>query len=1193
MFLKRIDVTGFKSFADHTEIAFAPGITAVVGPNGSGKSNIADAIRWVLGEQSARTLRGAKMEDVIFAGTETRRPINYCEVSLTLDNADEHLGVVYEEVTVTRRMYRSGESEYMMNKQPCRLKDIAELFMDSGMGRESYSIIGQGKIEEMLSTRPEDRRGPFEDAAGIVKFKFRKREAERRLAETDANITRVDDILDELERQAGPLEADANRAKEYRTLLEEHQALDIGLLVYDIEDKTMRFRDAKDAVEQARTQRQAARTGLSQMQEKLASQRTALEDRRQTSELLQSQHIDLVERRQRLQGEQALHAERSENAARQIEDKQGQLSGLTEELTDLESTRERLQTRQQELSTQASGKQSELQRATDAVDPAVKARLEAEIARLNEEYIELHHESAGFRNEMKMAEEYLAQDKVKQERFDAQRERLQSESDEVAAEQSVKQEQLEQAERALQTWTEKSQECATKGQSLAGEEAQTVSAIHRVESETASLVSRLELLTELENGYDGYALGAKTVLQAAARNRLKGIHGPVAGLIQVAKDYEVAVETALGGALQNIVVETEAAGREAIDLLKQRHAGRATFLPLSVIKSRLLAQSDQAQLEGQTGFVGMASQLVTVDDAYRNVIEHLVGNVVVTDNLVHANEMAKRLHYRTRVVSLEGDVVSPGGAMTGGAMTRKGPGLLGRSRERQEVQQRIAKKRSEVESLREQQQALRTSLGKVQEQQRTCISEIDRTRQELETIKGQMKDILNRRDSILDKLESVEWEISELAQGHSGWNGRLARAREQLDEVLQTIDRTEQQLATTRRSLAERETSLSTAQDALTAIQVELATVAQAQQTVTEQVNDCNLRVSRLSQRSTQLKQEISDLAATKERELFSRAEAQTKLTEVEALVSDMEGEGLRLRQEVQEMEGSVAEQERMTSRAQEEVTASDERLYRMEVNHERIDADLQNSLKRMNEAHKMTFEWARDHHRLSLSVTDAKQRADKLGRRMAEMGEVHLGAIEEWERLSERLRFLTRERNDLRQAQEELESVISEMDEEMSKRFAHTFEAIRQEFRISFRQLFGGGKADLTLTEPDNLLQTGIEVIAQPPGKKLQNLNLLSGGERALAAMALLFAILRVRPVPFCLLDEVEAALDEANVSRFANQLRAFADETQFIVVTHRRGTMEEADVLYGVTMQESGVSALIGVRLEEAQIETDSETA
>ncbi|QSO53818.1 chromosome segregation protein SMC [Alicyclobacillus curvatus] len=1193
MFLKRIDVTGFKSFADHTEIAFSPGITAVVGPNGSGKSNIADAIRWVLGEQSARTLRGAKMEDVIFAGSESRRAINYCEVSLTLDNVDKHLGVVFDEVTVTRRMYRSGESEYLINKQSCRLKDIAELFMDSGMGRESYSIIGQGKIEEMLSTRAEDRRGAFEDAAGIVKFKFRKREAERRLAETDQNITRVDDILDELERQAGPLEAEANRARAFQLLQEEHRALDIGLLVSEIEEQTQRWKQAQATSLQAGENRDAARLLLAEVEQTLAVLRRNLENHRQSAEALQRQHVDAIERRERLQGELALHQERAKNGSAAIEDREKQLTGLAEERSELQSDLERVLLRENEITGQIERKQGELETAAHAVDPGVKARLEGDIARLNEEYIELHHHSAGFRNEIKMAEEYLAQDSQKRERLTTERNRFAEDEERLVQELTNWQAKVEDQQNELQELMRRQEELSHAQTKQTEAEAATVADIHRAESETASLVSRLELLTELENGYDGYALGAKTVLQAASKDRLTGIHGPIAGLIQVQKSHEVAIETALGGALQNIVVDHEAAGRAAIDLLKQRHAGRATFLPLSVVRSRLLQDTERSKLTGQAGVVGIASDLVDCDAKYRQVIEHLLGNVVVTDNLVHANQAAKILNYRVRIVSLEGDVVSPGGAMTGGSISRKGPGLLGRSRERQEVERLINERRATVTALREKQQELRQIIEQTTDKQRESSLRINEIRSGLESARSGRQDASNRLESVQDRLQTLDWEISELAVGHTGWQERLKTARQGLTDVLAAIETTEKNLADARRTLLERETSLSEAQDALTAIRVELATLMQEQSTVEQQIADLRARIHRLSMRLQQLEHEIRDLDASRETELRAAEGAAQTLTEVEGDVAELEQKTTAVRQEVQQMESDVVDLEKTVRRRQQELSSTEEQVHRAEVAEQRIDGDLKHALNRMGEAHKMTFEWAREHHRLDVPVAAAKQRAEQLQRQMNQMGQVHLGAIEEWERISERLQFLTRERTDLRQAEEQLQSVIAELDEEMSKRFEETFEAIRNEFRVSFRQLFGGGKADLTLTDPTDLLQTGIEVIAQPPGKKLQNLNLLSGGERALTAMALLFAILRVRPVPFCVLDEVEAALDEANVGRFAQQLRSFSDETQFIVVTHRRGTMEEADALYGVTMQESGVSALIGVRLEDQGVDPDMETA
>lgn len=1191
MFLKRIDVTGFKSFADKTEIDFSPGITAVVGPNGSGKSNIADAIRWVLGEQSARSLRGAKMEDVIFAGSETRRAINFCEVSLTLDNGDHHLPVVFDEVTVTRRVYRSGDSEYLINKQVCRLKDIAELFMDSGMGRESYSIVGQGKIEEMLSTRPEDRRSAFEDAAGIVKFKFRKKEAERRLEETEQNILRAEDILDELQKQAGPLQIEAERAAKYKVLQDEYRQLDIGLLVVEIENLTEKWKTAQRDLEESAARRDAMRQESAAAELKSANLRGELEERRRVVDSLQTEYVRVVELRQQLQGQLEVFKERIANAEQALSDREEQRHHTSEEhaevCTRIAEEAEALQTLVSRLESTA----SELEVASSAVDPAVKQQIEDRIARLNEEYIELHQKSANYRNELRTAEEYFSTDKQRAQRIAQERERLIAERDGYHASVEEAQSRLRELSDHQKSLAQELNEMAVLQRQDAEQEAALVARVHQLQSELASQKSRLELLSELESGYDGYALGAKTVLQAADKGRLRGVHGAVASLIQVDKRHEVAVETALGAALQNIAVDDETAARAAINLLKERHAGRATFLPLSVIKSRALRQDERDKIAGRPGVVGVASDVVRTLKQHQPILDHLLGNVIITETLQDANAVASLLQYRYRIVSLEGDVVSPGGAMTGGSVSRKGPGLLGRSRERADVESSIASKVEQLKMMQSEQQSLRARLETAAARQRDVISTVEANRTEEAGLQSSLREAQTRAEAVSDRLQNAEWEMTEMSEGRVAWESRVETANQALADIADEIQKVEQTIQSERNALALRERTLSETQARLTALRVDAATIQQEQQSRQLQLDDLQGRKKRLELRLEQIDSESVGLRETMNTTIESQQQADLRLAEVIDSIRSLEEDTSALRMQLQVAEAAVTEAEQLVRRKQQDVASIEELVHRAQIQVERTDVELNHALDRMGEAHRMTFEWARAHHALTVDVDAAKRRADSLRREIASMGEVHIGAIEEWERLSERLTFLQREHDDLRMAKEQLESVITEIDDEMSKRFLETFEQIRAEFQVSFRQLFGGGKADLALTNPDDLLGTGIEVIAQPPGKKLQNLNLLSGGERAIIAMALLFAILKVRPVPFCVLDEVEAALDEANVHRFATQLRTFAGDTQFIVITHRRGTMEEADALYGVTMQESGVSSLLGVRLEDAEV--DFETA
>lgn len=1183
MFLKRIDVFGFKSFADKTKLEFSPGITAVVGPNGSGKSNIADAIRWVLGEQSARSLRGTKMEDVIFAGSDSRRSVNFCEVSLTLDNLDRHLPVVYDEVTVTRRVYRSGESEYMINKQSCRLKDITELFMDSGLGRESYSIIGQGKIEEMLSTRPEDRRGPFEDAAGIVKFKFRRKEAERKLEETEANLLRVDDILAELSRQAGPLEAEAQRAKEFKVLREELTNHEISLLVAEIQSLQGRWNSLAQVVEQLKSERERVQQQVLSAEEDLKRARKQFEWQNEASENLQKQLMLSVEERQRLEGNVLLLEERAKNSELQVRDKHRQSSEIHDEVYLLQTEQTELENRIRELTAELSLRQADLEASAADVDPAARSRLESNIDQLNSDLIEVHHEAATLRNELKVAQESAVHEEKQRDRLSQERNRYEQEAARLDEAAKSLQAELQQHQNRQHDSQSRLNEQSVHLREFTEQEASCVASLNQIQSQMASLKSRAELLKDLEEGYDGYALGVRTVLQAGAKGRLHGIHGSLASLLSVPKRYETATEIALGATLQNVVVDSEADARAAIEMLKSRQAGRATFMPLSVIRSRLLSQHEVAKVRSHHGFVGVASELVQVESQYQNLVEHVLGNVIVAEKLIDANELAKLLGYRVRIVTLDGDVVSPGGVMSGGSHQRKGPGLLGRTRERQEIQSRLEELDRQQSDWKKQQAELREKIEGIHQDQRRVMQELEQERKGIALVETQIKENETRRQGVMERLGGLEWEFNQLEQGRTAWESRAQQAHNRLAEVEEKLKFIEGELVSGRKRLEEWDRTVASAQERLTLLKVEVATQTQELSAARQRLSDFERRISRHQAQKSQLEQEIAGLEKAIGQTQEEIKQAQEKLAQVSLSVQELDDRLLSVREERRQAEAEVVSADKAFREQQQALTAVEEQLHRQEVAAERTDLELNHALQRMGESYHMTYEWAHEHFPAPESLDEVRRTVDRLKRQMAQMGDVNLSAIDEWARLSERIEFLAKEQADLRLAESQLQDVIAEIDDEMARRFAETFEQIRVEFQSAFRHLFNGGRADLELTNPENLLRTGIEVIAQPPGKRLQNLNLMSGGERALTAMALLFAILRVRPVPFCVLDEVEAALDEANVGRFAQHVRRFADDTQFIVITHRRGTMEEADVLYGVTMQESGVSSLIAVRLAD----------
>lgn len=1190
MYLKQIEIIGFKSFADKSKIVLVPGVTGVVGPNGSGKSNIADAVRWVLGEQSVRNLRGSKMEDVIFAGSDGRRPTNLCEVSLVLDNEDGHLPVVFDEVTVTRRVFRSGESEYMINRQPCRLRDIHELFMDSGLGREAYSIIGQGKIEEMLSTRAEDRRGPFEDAAGIVKFKHRRKEAEKRLDETNSNLMRVEDILAELEEQVAPLAKEKERAERYKELASALEIADITLLVVEIDKLNARFQAAAEGAGTRQTVRDEAAMNMALSEQSWQKDRDALNLLSQQLEHIQQTYVQFVEARQKAQGELALAEQELGHLAETEAARDKQYRDNAEELERIEEQCKETRVALQQMESHLEVKSGELEAAAELSKEQRRERLVAELDELNSNYIEANHQAATLRNELKMLDEQASTEVGKRTKYEQDAAQLSAQIDALDAERGQCETELSALLPKLERFASEIAKADKTYEAAMAEESDAVLKIHRVVADSQSLSSRLELLRDLEDGYDGYALGVRTVMQQAKRSRLTGVFGTVAELIRVEKRIETAIETALGAALQNVVVEREEHARSAIQMLKQRQAGRATFMPLDVIQSRRLRDNDTEKVADKYGFIGVASDLVEIDSRFRPAIENLLGNVVIADSLAHAGELAKVLGYRVRIVTLEGDVVSPGGLMSGGHHQRKGPGLLGRSRERTDMERRLAELVEAKSMLEAQQAAARARATVAQESRKAEQQNLETAVSRRQAVEAKQKEIVYTRKSLEERQSALEWEFHQLVTGTDVFTARREHTANTLVETERRLVELEETTAHKRRALSAFEEDLAKRQDAVTGLRIEVATMRQEHSSAKHRLQELTSRETRLrdtlrlwTEETRELTDRLAKLGAAKQ-------SAEAKVIAAIQAVETSQGELEQVRASRLECEAQARQAEKVVAQHRTALADADELLHRAHVATERADADLNHALQKIGEAYGMTYEWAKAHYPLTTEPDELQRAATRLRRQVEALGEVNIGAIEEYDRLDERISFLSEQKSDLVTAQTELHELIDEIDTEMAARFMETFTKIRQEFAHEFEVLFGGGEASLQLTDPETPLSTGIEVVAKPPGKRLQNLNLLSGGERALTAMALLFAILKVRPVPFCVLDEVEAALDEANVSRFAQQLRSFAHETQFIVITHRRGTMEEVDALYGVTMPERGVSSLVSVRLAD---EVDFETA
>ncbi|SDM02276.1 chromosome segregation protein SMC [Bacillus sp. OK048] len=1183
MFLKRLDIIGFKSFADRIGMDFVQGVTAVVGPNGSGKSNITDAIRWVLGEQSVKSLRGSKMEDIIFAGSDSRKALNYAEVTLTLDNQDEGLAIDYNEVSVTRRVTRSGDSEFLINKQPCRLKDIIDLFMDSGLGREAFSIISQGKVEEILNSKAEDRRTIFEEAAGVLKYKNRKKKAEAKLVETQDNLNRVNDILHELEGQVEPLKIQASMAKDYLEKKDELEKFEVALTVYDIEDLHQKWEKLSAQLSEHQQEEIKLSAQLQLKEAKIEETRSQIATLDKSISELQNVLLHASEELEKLEGRKEVLKERKKNASQNRGQLEKSIEELTDKITHLKNNRKMLSDQVSKLTEQVNSLQSLIKEKQEKL-ALFTENIDEKIESLKSEFIEQLNEQAGAKNELKYIDQQLEQQEKKSSRLDSENEKFIEERHSVQSKMFQVQTALEEVQKSLSDQVTSFREKQRKLENAKNHYQKQETTLYQAYQILQQAKSRKELLEEMEEDYSGFFQGVKEVLKARAK-KLQGIEGAVAELITVPKEYETAIETALGAALQHIVVDTEVNARKAIQFLKQNAFGRATFLPLSVIKGRLLSSSQVAAIQNHPLLVGSAVDLVSFDSKYADVIGSLLGNVVITRDLKGANELAKILQYRCRLVTLDGDIVNPGGSMTGGAQKQKTSSLLTRKGELEDLKEKVivmSEKTSNLESLVK---SLKEDV-KTQEQELEAMRKSgEELRQDERMLNGDQREAEFEAKSINDRLKMYDLEKGQLNEEQKTLTNRKSYLFQSMENFKEKIASLDHQIAELTKQKTNDLSSKETLTKELTDLKVEFAAkneqffnTKERLALIDEEVQESEERLALYREDLMLLTSEMAGSTSGEEQLAVIARKRQQDKEETIVLISSRRQERVQLHSVLEDTEMEAKELKRL-HKGMVEVLKDEE----VKIN--RLDVELENKLAHLREEYLLSFAGAKEQYPLTLPVEEARKKVKLIKLAIDELGSVNIGAIEEYERVSERYEFLNEQKTDLQEAKDTLYQVIDEMDIEMKKRFEQTFTGIREHFEPVFRALFGGGRADLKLTHPEDLLNTGVEIVAQPPGKKLQNLGLLSGGERALTAIALLFSILKVRPVPFCILDEVEAALDEANVFRFSQYLKRFSAETQFIVITHRKGTMEEADVLYGVTMPESGVSKLVSVRLEDTK--------
>ena len=1188
MYLKSIEIQGFKSFANKILFEFHNGITGIVGPNGSGKSNVADAVRWVLGEQRVRQLRGGTMQDVIFSGTEIRKPQGFAYVAITLDNSDHKLPIAYDQVTVSRRLYRSGESEYKINGSACRLKDINELFYDTGIGKEGYSIIGQGQIDKILSGRPEERRELFDEAAGIVKFKKRKLIAQRKLDDEEQNLVRVKDILSELEKQAGPLKLQSEAAKEYLKLKEELKGRDANLFL--LEHKALQLQlselDQKTSIvkgdwENASSQSEQLKKDFDRLEEENSASEEKIASTRE-------EHSKSILLKESIEGQIAVLREQIRSEQLNEENRKERISSIDQELLGKEEQKQEYEKQREETKKQVAQAEQALTQAGQTL-----SETEQEMARLSKEseaakaaIISALNEKAGLAAKSQRYETMLEQVDVR--RSEVTQKLLRFKSDESVQEEELKKEEkrLEQIQEELDRLTELEEETAFRLTAAEEDGAALAARLNRSQQDYHISHSKLESLKNLAERYEGYGNSIRRVMEQ--KSRIPGIHGVVADLISTSKKYETAIETALGGSIQNIVTDREETAKELIEYLKKNRYGRATFLPLTGISARGGFTQESALRE--PGILGLASDLVEVKNEYRTLIQYLLGRVVVADTIDHAIALARKFRHTLRIVTLEGELLSAGGSMTGGSF-KNSSNLLGRQRELSELQ---ASCRKALQDVEETQKAIADN-GRLKAQCAGEAARLRETKQEIvlrkntaqmnmERLLGKKQEIAESSADLVMENRELEFQLKEIRENRA----RLSREEEQLEQLQKEQEARSEQLS---RKLSDAQQQKEETAKLLSGAQLTAAGIRQQDRFIAE-------NVSRILKEESSLKEE-------RQRILDGSSESEAVISEKLAKIEQLGRQILEETSKAQRLEEALAqnseEKERLAEKQKsffrkreelsEEIGRLDKELYRLESQKERLTERMSDQISYMWEEYELTYSGAQAlKDEAPGTIPEIRRAIEELKGNIKGLGNVNVNAIEDYREISERYEFLKSQNDDLAAAREALLKIIEELDTGMRLQFEEKFAQIRQEFDKVFKELFGGGHGALILQEDEDIREAGIQIISQPPGKKLQNMMQLSGGEKALTAIALLFAIQNLKPSPFCLLDEIEAALDDSNVDRFAKYLHKLTKNTQFIVITHRRGTMVSSDRLYGITMQEKGVSTLVSVNLVESELEAQA---
>ena len=1182
MYLKRLELQGFKSFADKTVLEFMPGITTVIGPNGSGKSNISDAIRWVLGEQSMKSLRGAKSEDIIFAGTQNRKSLGFAEASIIFDNSDGKLPVEYTEVTVTRKIYRSGESNYFINKVPCRLKDILELFMDTGIGKDGYSIIGQGKIDEILSNKSEDRRKIFEEAAGIVKYRTRKVESEKKLEQTKLNLLRINDILQEIEQNIGPLKIQSEKAKKFLSLREELKSIEVGLFLHNIEEYKQKLVKVIEDEEIFKTQEEAENSKMSEINELKEELKRKIDEITNEIEHMQNIGFESEKEIEKINSEiQVLeqrivnNIENTERYNNEIVELETRNSELEEEKKIKEEKKSNLFSNKEKFEKELEEKENELKKLTESLS---EKELEIENKKKKqEEYTDKKYEiissikamEANFENIEKRKKTLLNEKQNTISELDSTR----ITKEEIAKDFYEIDSKKNKVTQDLEKISSKKQETESKLKQFEDE-------IVRLTSESRMKESRYKFLVETEKEKEGYTKSVKLLLQDCEKdnNLSKGMNGILANLIDVKKEYQTAIEQALGGVLQNIVTETETEAKKLVEHLRVNNLGRASFLPISSVKGRKLEKIDTRKVEG---IIGIASDLVKTDKRYEDIIISLLGRTVIVDDMQNAIALAKQNKYAFRIVTLKGDVINPSGAITGGSVMKKTVNILGRTGEIKELEQELQSINKKIEKLNKDKEEYEKATEDTLEE----VASLENSLQEIDIVYATNKQKLIAVEENIarleGRLEKIKKEIENLEQEKEKMNVQKEEATKEIEELQNEVEILVKEITEYAELNKDNQKYIDDLNFDVTNLKISVSSFNESQDSIEEMVARINLDIENNNLSIENKKIEIGNLAKENEEKKINIESLKAKIEETKAKVGTSSTEIENLKAKRIETNEKLSETEKKITEEFEQIEELKAQIVKIDVKKTKLQEDIENVINKLWEEYEITPNNAGEYEKPE-NVAQTTKKVHDLRNSIKNLGSVNVDAIEEYKELSKRYDFLCEHRLDLEETTAKLRKVIKEMTTTMKEQFSQRFKIINKNFGEVFAELFGGGKAELSLADEENILECGIDINVQPPGKKLQSMTLLSGGEKAFTAIALLFAILKVNPSPFCVLDEIEAALDDVNVYRYADYLKKFAKDTQFLVITHRKGTMEAADTVYGITMEENGISKLLSMKLK-----------